>query len=155
MSYVFFFKQKTAYEMRISDGSADDCSSYLKKSFSAERATSGTNVDGAMRLAPSCQAEQPTQRSIQHHQLPQQAPMVGKAALVIGGGLCDRTAVKPARPRQCRSPRYSRCFGRKRAAKPVADRRYEAHFGPIENVGRQIAFHGLFHQIFSGSAQIG
>src|SRR3546814_4448061 len=29
MSFVFFFKQKTAYEMRISDGSSDVCSSDL------------------------------------------------------------------------------------------------------------------------------
>src|SRR3546814_14171700 len=113
MSYVFFFKQKTAYEMRISDWSSDVCSSDLKKSFSAERATSGTNVDGAMRLAPSCPAEQPTPRSIQHHQLPKQAPMVGKAALVIGGGLCHRTAVKPPRQRQCPPPTYSRRSYRK------------------------------------------
>src|SRR3546814_2362964 len=27
--YIFFFKQKTAYEMRISDWSSDVCSSYL------------------------------------------------------------------------------------------------------------------------------
>src|SRR3546814_20634604 len=77
-----------------------------------------------MRLAPSCQAEQPTQRSIQHHQLPQQAPMVGKAALVIGGGLCDRTAVKPARPRQCRSPRYSRSEERRVGKECVSTCRY-------------------------------
>src|SRR3546814_10116576 len=31
-TYVFFFKQKTAYEMRISDWSSDVCSSDLKAS---------------------------------------------------------------------------------------------------------------------------
>src|SRR3546814_2546976 len=31
--YVFFFKQKTAYEMRISDWSSDVCSSDLKAAF--------------------------------------------------------------------------------------------------------------------------
>src|SRR3546814_10867783 len=30
----FFFKQKTAYEMRISDWSSDVCSSYLSQSWS-------------------------------------------------------------------------------------------------------------------------
>src|SRR3546814_4956537 len=30
MSYIFFFKQKTAYEMRISDWSSDVCSSDLR-----------------------------------------------------------------------------------------------------------------------------
>src|SRR3546814_1360594 len=31
MTYFFFFKQKTAYEMRISDWSSDVCSSDLKR----------------------------------------------------------------------------------------------------------------------------
>src|SRR3546814_8567960 len=33
MFFVFFFKQKTAYEMRISDWSSDVCSSDLRLSF--------------------------------------------------------------------------------------------------------------------------
>src|SRR3546814_1899092 len=37
-SIVFFFKQKTAYEMRISDWSSDVCSSDLLKEFEARRA---------------------------------------------------------------------------------------------------------------------
>src|SRR3546814_10342045 len=40
MSFVFFFKQKTAYEMRISDCSSDVCSSDL-----------ADLLDRAMRLA--------------------------------------------------------------------------------------------------------
>src|SRR3546814_6744212 len=35
MLFVFFFKQKTAYEMRISDWSSDVCSSDLKNAFRA------------------------------------------------------------------------------------------------------------------------
>src|SRR3546814_1550231 len=35
MSFVFFFKQKTAYEMRISDWSSDVCSSDLGASAAA------------------------------------------------------------------------------------------------------------------------
>src|SRR3546814_9214400 len=31
--YFFFFKQKTAYEMRISDWSSDVCSSDLRKNY--------------------------------------------------------------------------------------------------------------------------
>src|SRR3546814_3825304 len=34
-SFVFFFKQKTAYEMRISDWSSDVCSSDLKRILAA------------------------------------------------------------------------------------------------------------------------
>src|SRR3546814_8213000 len=44
-SQVFFFKQKTAYEMRISDWSSDVCSSDLPL-FSVER-----DVDGVWDLA--------------------------------------------------------------------------------------------------------
>src|SRR3546814_3532060 len=36
MYYFFFFKQKTAYEMRISDWSSDVCSSDLLKSVRAQ-----------------------------------------------------------------------------------------------------------------------
>src|SRR3546814_8593914 len=36
MCDVFFFKQKTAYEMRISDWSSDVCSSDLTEFFGAE-----------------------------------------------------------------------------------------------------------------------
>src|SRR3546814_10208750 len=44
MFYLFFFKQKTAYEMRISDWSSDVCSSDLHRlprgtAFSAARVT--------------------------------------------------------------------------------------------------------------------
>src|SRR3546814_1455718 len=36
MDFVFFFKQKTAYEMRISDWSSDVCSSDLIAAFRAK-----------------------------------------------------------------------------------------------------------------------
>src|SRR3546814_4621036 len=41
--YVFFFKQKTAYEMRISDGSSDLCSSDLVQRI----AFTGSDIGGA------------------------------------------------------------------------------------------------------------
>src|SRR3546814_7033762 len=44
--FVFFFKQKTAYEMRISDWSSDVCSSDLDFSFSGRQAS---NLDEAGR----------------------------------------------------------------------------------------------------------
>src|SRR3546814_4379392 len=48
----FFFKQKTAYEMRISDWSSDVCSSDLKtrRSVDRDRAVSGAPV-ASPRLA--------------------------------------------------------------------------------------------------------
>src|SRR3546814_14103780 len=45
--YVFFFKQKTAYEMRISDWSSDVCSSdLLRRSAVAKRYAHLTECDG-------------------------------------------------------------------------------------------------------------
>src|SRR3546814_2577177 len=44
MCFFFFFKQKTAYEMRISDWSSDVCSSDLTKRtrYPPKKATTGT-----------------------------------------------------------------------------------------------------------------
>src|SRR3546814_10320330 len=54
--YVFFFKQKTAYEMRISDWSSDVCSSDL--SVPCRRAWPGT-----WRGPPRPSARRPSRRS--------------------------------------------------------------------------------------------
>src|SRR3546814_8346064 len=40
--YIFFFKQKTAYERRISDWSSDVCSSDLSKAFIGSQASRGS-----------------------------------------------------------------------------------------------------------------
>src|SRR3546814_10564681 len=40
VDYVFFFKQKTAYEMRISDWSSDVCSSDLSRIVAPSRLSS-------------------------------------------------------------------------------------------------------------------
>src|SRR3546814_5885150 len=42
--YFFFFKQKTAYEMRISDWSSDVCSSDLMRSMATRRQHAATSV---------------------------------------------------------------------------------------------------------------
>src|SRR3546814_2835848 len=49
---IFFFKQKTAYDMRISDWSSDVCSSDLFARFIGERAKVGLKLpqDGRRRL---------------------------------------------------------------------------------------------------------
>src|SRR3546814_1512167 len=55
--YFFFFKQKTAYEMRISDWSSDVCSSDLVIMFNRTTGESGTwsvtgeNLDGGREIA--------------------------------------------------------------------------------------------------------
>src|SRR3546814_6103294 len=48
-STVFFFKQKTAYEMRISDWSSDVCSSDLPDAFPARGGEPADRVDPACR----------------------------------------------------------------------------------------------------------
>src|SRR3546814_5026547 len=55
-SLVFFFKQKTAYEMRISDWSSDVCSSDLTaKTRSADSVTFRTMVLATFRcILPAC-----------------------------------------------------------------------------------------------------
>src|SRR3546814_20921468 len=44
-SFVFFFKQKTAYEMRISDWSSDVCSSDLGRNTAIDGSTNIANLE--------------------------------------------------------------------------------------------------------------
>src|SRR3546814_4145358 len=46
--YFFFFKQKTAYEVRISDWSSDVCSSDLREDKAGQILQEGINEAGAM-----------------------------------------------------------------------------------------------------------
>src|SRR3546814_3728603 len=61
MSFIFFFKQKTAYEMRISDWSSDVCSSDLSRDEIAEVAReywdAGVRHIVALRGDPPVQGE--------------------------------------------------------------------------------------------------
>src|SRR3546814_11369913 len=49
--FIFFFKQKTAYEMRISDWSSDVCSSDLVSGRSVSRARGAAARSGASLVA--------------------------------------------------------------------------------------------------------
>src|SRR3546814_2050230 len=65
---LFFFKQKTAYEMRISDWSSDVCSSDLipllkaafKENGTVTPASSSANADGAAALVLTRRSEAET-----------------------------------------------------------------------------------------------
>src|SRR3546814_8884652 len=48
----FFFKQKTAYEMRISDWSSDVCSSDLPSFLASARRTSGAGRSWSSAIEP-------------------------------------------------------------------------------------------------------
>src|SRR3546814_1627472 len=50
MSFFFFFKQKTAYEMRISDWSSDVCSSDLLRERSQLAVLGERDADAARQL---------------------------------------------------------------------------------------------------------
>src|SRR3546814_5658868 len=52
INFFFFFKQKTAYEMRISDWSSDVCSSDLVCSI--DRHLPGARVSGGLLPGPHC-----------------------------------------------------------------------------------------------------
>src|SRR3546814_4010444 len=64
--YFFFFKQKTAYEMRISDWSSDVCSSDLSRNAveALERrlAESGTKAQILREVADFLELPEPPQR---------------------------------------------------------------------------------------------
>src|SRR3546814_2294899 len=64
MIYFFFFKQKTAYEMRISDWSSDVCSSDLKRPNNNIRSLAQLNA----QLRPiEPQDERRITTQMQHH----------------------------------------------------------------------------------------
>src|SRR3546814_3603991 len=79
---VFFFKQKTAYEMRISDWSSDVCSSDLGARVAIDH-HDVVVVDASVDHARSADAEDETCRPIEPQQLDQAygvvLPVLGRA----------------------------------------------------------------------------
>src|SRR3546814_1902292 len=66
---IFLFEQKTAYEVRISDWSADVCSSDLSLSFRRKRANDrigGLEESSAISLVPIILGMQSVRRSEEH-----------------------------------------------------------------------------------------
>src|SRR3546814_3184706 len=95
MFFVFFFKQKTAYEMRISDWSSDVCSSDLWNLHNAhvdvvESGEGSLELErGVVRVVP--EGEQQVNRDATECCLPQgivnRTPVLG-ARLEIGRATC-------------------------------------------------------------------
>src|SRR3546814_1596190 len=65
--FFFFFKQKTAYEMRISDWSSDVCSSDLLEDADRERSRRVSRADRAFQL-PVDRRKPNDGRFNEHHQ---------------------------------------------------------------------------------------
>src|SRR3546814_10902887 len=90
LEYVFFFfKQKTAYEMRISDWSSDVCSSDLDDAIGETRRRA-VHIDGvgelASRIGQIVADLEPTHRQLLHQRqgdawiaVPQHADEIGRA----------------------------------------------------------------------------
>src|SRR3546814_10743305 len=57
--FILFFKQKTAYEMRISDWSSDVCSSDLQRCDEAARIPAGARLAEQERNGPAVGLEHP------------------------------------------------------------------------------------------------
>src|SRR3546814_10002286 len=66
--FVFFFKQKTAYEMRISDWSSDVCSSDLVRAAMREVRVALLEADVALPVARDF-VDQVTEKAIGHNVL--------------------------------------------------------------------------------------
>src|SRR3546814_1579863 len=64
--YFFFFKQKTAYEMRISDWSSDVCSSDLDKGFAIGKSRLGTPQAKTGGISEIIDVGCPGRRSVEH-----------------------------------------------------------------------------------------
>src|SRR3546814_12190233 len=120
MLYFFFFKQKTAYEMRISDWSSDVCSSDLRR---------GDEETDRLHLAVRKRAAV-LQR--QHHR--------GGGGFVFadeqagfGGGDMDARALDRVdrldRARQVGFARRAQRLALDRAARPHGERRWEGRRG--------------------------
>src|SRR3546814_5279314 len=90
--YVFFFKQKTAYEMRISDWSSDVCSSDLHGEEIAGR-QAGPQIDGR-------QAEQLRHLAVEAHQAGTGIPDGKAFADRVQRGQQQRLFVEPASTRR-------------------------------------------------------
>src|SRR3546814_4038045 len=94
MSFFFFFRQKTAYELRISDWSSDVCSSDLGQGLDrTQRTVIHSNEAHRARRRP---AERVTERRIDTQ------PLYRRAVFADGqpdmAALVDRDALVPAEP---------------------------------------------------------
>src|SRR3546814_9211258 len=78
-AFFFFFKQKTAYEMRISDWSSDVCSSDLAAVEPCEAQCTANGVEQGCRPAHAAVIAEPDPQGLQiHHRQP--LDQIGRAS---------------------------------------------------------------------------
>src|SRR3546814_11952574 len=108
--FFFFFKQKTAYEMRISDWSSDVCSSDLTAATPMGRRAARATCAAPTSIAAKCAA--PTERRYrrggssergrQHTPRGDPAAQRNRAEHRFGGGLPSRRRVRQSGRASCR-----------------------------------------------------
>src|SRR3546814_2672609 len=96
----FFFKQKTAYEMRISDWSSDVCSSDLCDSLAPSLAAAGrARLSGSRGPTGLPTIANPSR---EHNRAPR------KSGCGLGGPFREFLARSASAPRLCRASQYRR-----------------------------------------------
>src|SRR3546814_6005222 len=143
MLFFFFFKQKTAYEMRISDWSSDVCSSDLRESDGRRREFSSDRRDLLGKLRGKVGRSPPVEIDLRPDlQVQQGKEMVGvvlAAREMEGHGLLDRRPGEQAAPLDRLLGQQAEQHGLQVALQPGADRRAEAALPALEDLRRQNA----------------
>src|SRR3546814_8200170 len=124
MLYFFFFKQKTAYEMRISDWSSDVCSSDLCDPVAWEPPVAG-GLSAARRGARPCRISGGAARP--RRRLDRRLRAAGAAA---------RRCLAHADRAGALDRRASRCAGAGRRGAARACRRSEEHTSELQSLMR-------------------
>src|SRR3546814_4016770 len=100
MFVFFFFKQKTAYEMRISDWSSDVCSSdlYVHDSLYDAMCDAIAGLASSAKVAPGSDAAAefgPVQNKAQYQKVLHYLAEAGKAGKIVAGGeIADRKSTR-------------------------------------------------------------
>src|SRR3546814_1198818 len=95
---IFFFKQKTAYEMRISDWSSDVCSSDLRRSPSLQYCVK-TKFAGYALVTRACESPgEPAPKDLDALRFPAQMAIERRRIVAVADHQLDLRAALPAQP---------------------------------------------------------
>src|SRR3546814_14536554 len=127
--FVFFFKQKTAYEMRISDWSSDVCSSDLREALDSHGL-----VDACKARPPYRQNDCPGAAGSQFVALRRKIQVFPHAVVAIDGGKLEAANTRDrnftGRPAKVRRPQLDESVARHLADLDRADRPVSANPAP-------------------------
>src|SRR3546814_7048809 len=124
MFFFFFFKQKTAYEMRISDWSSDVCSSDLIASPTGRRRVRCSHIEMIVRKE--------TREHFRIAAIFVSTPRATQIALVLGLVAAGLRCIEHAGESLHASTRGARQFARQTEA--AVDRRSEEHTSELQSL---------------------